>query len=185
MHPEGSPPRRATDREREDAVSRLKPQLIGGALSVDTFSRRIHLAYAAKTKEELADLFRDLPSRRFALGGSLRARVVALLEGLRSRRSEPRRLAHGGDTEELRFPPVAVGDPDEFLMGRSPDCHYVIPDPTVSRHHAALRRDRGQWLLVDLHSKNGSAVNGWRVDRARVRPGDRILLGESSFVLAD
>jgi FHA domain-containing protein/uncharacterized protein DUF1707 len=184
MHPEGSPPRRATDREREDAVSRLKPQLIGGALSVDTFSRRIHLAYAAKTKDELAALFRDLPGRRITLAG-LRRRVGALVEGLRPRRSEPRRVAHSGDTEELHFPPVAGGAYDEFLMGRSPDCHYVIPDPTVSRHHAALRRDRDQWLLVDLESKNGSAVNGWRVDRARVRPGDRILLGESRFVLAD
>lgn len=60
----------------------------------------------------------------------------------------------------------------------------VLADPTVSRYHAALRREGNDWILIDVDSKNSTAVNGWRVTHAPVGPGDRISLGRSRFVLS-
>jgi pSer/pThr/pTyr-binding forkhead associated (FHA) protein len=53
----------------------------------------------------------------------------------------------------------------------------------VSRHHARLLfRDCGR-IIHDLQSMNGTAVNGVRVGRSRIYPGDRLLLGRQAVVL--
>src|SRR5919108_2737442 len=66
---------------------------------------------------------------------------------------------------------------DQLLIGRSRECEVVLADPNVSRRHAELRRDGGRWVIADLGSTNGVKVNGRRVDRAQLEPGDRITLG--------
>ncbi len=50
-----------------------------------------------------------------------------------------------------------------FTIGRDAGCDMVLPDPTVSRWHAGLRREASGWLLDDLGSTNGTRLNGWRV----------------------
>jgi Protein of unknown function (DUF3662)/FHA domain len=67
------------------------------------------------------------------------------------------------------------------VIGRSRDCDVVLQDPNVSRRHAELRREGDGWEIADLGSTNGVKVNGRRVDRARLRPGDRISLGVSDL----
>jgi pSer/pThr/pTyr-binding forkhead associated (FHA) protein len=60
----------------------------------------------------------------------------------------------------------------------------VVPEPSVSRQHAELRRAGGAWLLRDLGSRNGTRVNGMRVsEEVEVRPGDRVSFGGAPFVL--
>ena len=71
--------------------------------------------------------------------------------------------------------PVAV-------LGRSRDCDCVFSDPNVSRRHAELRRrSNGDWEIGDLGSTNGVKVNGRRVDRVRLAPGDEVQLGTTRF----
>lgn len=45
-------------------------------------------------------------------------------------------------------------------VGRSVEADLVLPDDTVSRHHAVLRGDRATLELEDLDSSNGTAING-------------------------
>jgi hypothetical protein len=66
---------------------------------------------------------------------------------------------------------------DLLLIGRSRECEIMVEDPNVSRKHAEVRRDGGRWVIADLGSTNGIKVNGRRVDRAQLEPGDRITLG--------
>jgi hypothetical protein len=69
------------------------------------------------------------------------------------------------------------------ILGRSSDSDCVIPDPNISRHHAELRRrSTGDWFVVDLESTNGVKVNGRRVESSRLRPGDEVTLGLTTFV---
>ena len=63
------------------------------------------------------------------------------------------------------------------VIGRSRDCDVVVSDSNVSRRHAEVRRDEEGWSVVDLESTNGVKLNGRRVDRAPLRPGDRITIG--------
>lgn len=60
-------------------------------------------------------------------------------------------------------------------IGRAEDSDIRLEGREVSRRHAQIRHDGVQYLLVDLGSKNGTLVNGVRVDRATVlRDGDEL-----------
>jgi hypothetical protein len=85
----------------------------------------------------------------------------------------------------LAPPPLAPGDAGPVLIGRSRRCDFVIRDPSVSRRHALLIRGDDGWTLYDLGSTNGTRINGWRVERATLRPGDELELGGSRFRFAD
>ncbi len=68
------------------------------------------------------------------------------------------------------------------LLGRSGEA-LPISDIAVSRRHAELTPDEGRWWLRDLSSRNGTYVNGVRIEgRVRLVPGDQIRVG--STVLA-
>lgn len=66
------------------------------------------------------------------------------------------------------------------VIGRSRDCDVVLDDPNVSRRHAEVRPSGGSWILVDLGSTNGVAVNGRRIPGPQsLKPGDTLELGSS------
>lgn len=70
-----------------------------------------------------------------------------------------------------------VLDADDILIGRGTECQISIPVRWVSRHHARLRWEAGQYVLEDLGSKNGVFVNGQRVVKPRpLHDGDQIQL---------
>lgn len=65
----------------------------------------------------------------------------------------------------------------ELRLGRSGDNEIVLPDYSVSRRHAAIRADGGEWYVYDLKSTNGVQVNHADVERAPLRPGDLLKIG--------
>ena len=72
---------------------------------------------------------------------------------------------------------VALNEGDHML-GRDPDLELNVESPSVSRRHARLRIGRGETVLEDLGSKNGTYVNGNRVsDPVRLSDGDEIQVG--------
>ena len=68
------------------------------------------------------------------------------------------------------------------VLGRSRDAGVRISDVNVSRKHAELRQEGSSFWMVDLGSTNGTLVNGKRIDRQRLRDGDRITLGSTEIV---
>jgi signal transduction histidine kinase/CheY-like chemotaxis protein len=67
---------------------------------------------------------------------------------------------------------------DRAILGRSHDAAVPIEDREVSRQHALIVRDAaGKLTIHDLESSNGTFVNGRRVTRHELAPGDRIQLG--------
>lgn len=74
----------------------------------------------------------------------------------------------------------------ENVIGRSRSCDIVCDDRSVSRNHATLMRNRdGSWTYTDLHSKNGSYINGEKIHRetAKVHSGDVITIGGCNLTL--
>jgi pSer/pThr/pTyr-binding forkhead associated (FHA) protein len=64
----------------------------------------------------------------------------------------------------IALPPQQIPlDVDGFVIGREPDCHLAVPSPAVSRRHAQLRLQDGQWSIEDLRTRNGTWVNGQRI----------------------
>jgi pSer/pThr/pTyr-binding forkhead associated (FHA) protein len=67
----------------------------------------------------------------------------------------------------------------DAVIGRE-GCEIEISDPQVSRRHAALRGVEGGIGIEDLGSRNGTLVNGERVDGVRaLREGDEVHVGET------
>jgi len=58
----------------------------------------------------------------------------------------------------------------DLKIGRAPENDLVLPDPAkgVSRMHAELRYENGQYVIVDLNSQNGTWVGGHRIQRAQI-----------------
>ncbi|MGZ4639129.1 MAG: FhaA domain-containing protein [Actinomycetes bacterium] len=67
-------------------------------------------------------------------------------------------------------------------VGRGTDSDLRIDDPGISRHHAEIRQQGGDVLIVDVGSTNGIVINDERVEQARLRDGTRILLGNTTVV---
>ena len=67
----------------------------------------------------------------------------------------------------------------EVLVGRSSDLDMVLVEDMVSRKHAKITVTADQIFIQDLGSTNGSFVNGEKIRRARLKEGDRILIGTS------
>jgi pSer/pThr/pTyr-binding forkhead associated (FHA) protein len=72
---------------------------------------------------------------------------------------------------------VIIWDTLEITVGRGPDRDIVIPDSEVSRQHALFRIENQAHTIADLHTSNGTFVNGARVSRHVLRPGDVVELG--------
>ncbi|HEU0246554.1 MAG TPA: DUF3662 and FHA domain-containing protein [Gaiellaceae bacterium] len=68
------------------------------------------------------------------------------------------------------------------VLGRSREADVRVSDVNISRKHAEVRREEDAYWIVDLGSLNGTIVNGKRVDRKRLRDGDRITLGSTEIV---
>jgi predicted nucleic acid-binding Zn-ribbon protein len=62
-------------------------------------------------------------------------------------------------------------------VGRSLSAHIRFDDPTVSRRHALIHRDRSGARILDDRSLNGVFLNGQRVDWRELEDGDEIAIG--------
>jgi signal transduction histidine kinase/CheY-like chemotaxis protein len=90
-------------------------------------------------------------------------------------------LSLSGDVQLIVLLGPAVGQcvmvGEELLLGRATP-GLTIADDGVSRRHASITRlGDGGYLLRDLGSRNGTFVNGSRVQEATLRIGDRIAIG--------
>lgn len=65
-----------------------------------------------------------------------------------------------------------------YRLGRDPRSDVVINVDRVSRAHAVLRFESGQWILEDMGSSGGTYHGGHRVQRVIVGPGTSVSLGD-------
>ena len=86
-------------------------------------------------------------------------------------------LEHSGQKYEL--------DRDEFLLGRTDECHLNLPDSSVSRKHAVLQRSDSGYSIQNLSETNPITVNGQQVSCMILLPGDRIQIGSYTFIFTE
>lgn len=67
-------------------------------------------------------------------------------------------------------------------VGRTANADFILDAALVSRLHCRLTADKSDQLVVeDLASTNGVLVNGERVERQLLKPGDRLTIGRVHF----
>lgn len=83
-----------------------------------------------------------------------------------------------------RFEHVISGP--QVVIGRGTDCHLPIRDRYLSRRHAEIIQEAGEWVLRDCGSANGTYINGTRLlGETKLHPGDRIVIGDTSLVFQE
>ena len=136
--------------------------------------------YADNLGTELATLARDYAKEQgYSFVGPVRMRfegVPELTTGMFRIRSGVIRghTVEAGSTYELQTPVT--------LLGRGTDCDLRLVDPGVSRHHAELRVEEDQVVLVDLGSTNGTFVNGQPARRVVLTDGTTVTLGRTTMI---
>ncbi len=71
---------------------------------------------------------------------------------------------------------------ERTLVGRSRNADVLLADPLVSREHAVVMREGDRYVVADLGSANGIAVNHRKTARATLVEGDLVTIGNSLFV---
>ena len=71
---------------------------------------------------------------------------------------------------------------DELVLGRAADNPVSIPDTSVSRKHALVRKTADGWAVSDLGSGNGTMLNGEAIaDETVLNDGDVITMGDTEL----
>ena len=135
------------------ALRRLRDAYGAGVVSTDTLEVRTALALTGRVD----DAIWDLPRRWFTRAAPVRSLVCGRQEW-----------------------PLA--DRGRWVLGRDLECDVLLGgDDAVSRRHAEIAVRAGICLVRDLDSCNGTLLNGRFVDRAYVRRGDVLTLGETEL----
>jgi pSer/pThr/pTyr-binding forkhead associated (FHA) protein len=79
--------------------------------------------------------------------------------------------------------PDIVLDRAMVVVGRHPSCDTRLDSLRVSRQHCCMSQDKGEVTVRDLGSTNGIRINGQRVERGRIRPGDELSIAHIRFRL--
>ena len=69
------------------------------------------------------------------------------------------------------------------LVGRHRACEVCLDSSRVSRRHCCLAFGDGEVLVCDLGSTNGTRINGRRVAKGLLRPGDVLGIAHLNFRL--
>ncbi len=75
-------------------------------------------------------------------------------------------------------------DHTPFTIGRKTEMDLCIPDPRISRDHAAIVREGNSFFIEDRGSSYGTYVNRQRITRQELRPDDRIDFGQGGAASA-
>lgn len=81
-------------------------------------------------------------------------------------------------------PPIPLDRPI-LNIGRQLDNDIVLDDGGVSRHHAQIRLRFGQYVIFDLGSRAGTAVNGLPIQQKALEAGDVITLAGASLIYVE
>lgn len=71
---------------------------------------------------------------------------------------------------------IELSDPI-ITIGRVENNVVCIEDPNISKHHTLLVSEDASYKIYDLHSVNGTWINGERITAATLKEGDAVRIG--------
>ena len=80
---------------------------------------------------------------------------------------------HPGDQGKV----VPLNGVKSISIGRASECDFVLSDRKISRCHCMIENRDGCFVIVDNGSSNGTIVNGEKIKKTVLQPGDYLRLG--------
>ena len=138
----------------------------------------------------------DAENFSFPMGMSTRIDPLPLAQGgVFERLERVSQLMREGATTGTRFKllfrlgefPVSIGFDKHLMVGREAPSQLAIPDARLSGRHFILQEDeeRDSVMIQDLNSKNGTMVNGKRIESTWLHSGDLITCGSLEFAFIE
>lgn len=81
-------------------------------------------------------------------------------------------------------PPPVMLDKMPVVMGRSEAADVALPFSSISREHAKVFLEDDKLMIEDMGSSNGVQINGEKVKKGQLGPGDMVQLGVVEFRVA-
>lgn len=161
---------------RQELAQTLSAAYADGLLSENTLSHRLDELFGSRLVDPVR-LIGDLSRRGH------REWRAAVLDAWRMLVRTAKTIIgdQGADDRPMLLALDWSGAQEGLLIGRHSDCDVVLADPEVSRRHAQLFFRDGVWVIRDLDSTNGTSINGVRVGRSELRPGDLLVLGRQQL----
>jgi len=78
---------------------------------------------------------------------------------------------------------ISIGN--KISIGRNQANQMVLPSQSVSNHHAQIYFEDGRYMLEDLNSTNGTFINGIKVDKKNLQPGDEVRISQTVLIVSD
>lgn len=142
------------------------------------FLVRILAVPVEQSRQSLCGLFSSPDDRTFPVD----ARAVARPNILWRREVQVQLKVLTGSSEGKLIPITQ----DKFLIGRADECQLRPKSDSISRRHCAIVQKDERLLLIDLKSRNGTIVNGKKLDPSKakvLKHGDHIQVGKLEFEL--
>ncbi|MEL7500065.1 MAG: FHA domain-containing protein [Planctomycetota bacterium] len=76
---------------------------------------------------------------------------------------------------------LTLSEGESIRVGRKNVCDFAVFDPSISSQHFSIQLSQQQATVTDLGSRNGTSLNGNKIDSATLNDGDRIEAGKSTF----
>jgi pSer/pThr/pTyr-binding forkhead associated (FHA) protein len=74
-------------------------------------------------------------------------------------------------------------DKPEITIGRSPNSDIQIDNLVVSKRHARLMKNNGQYVVEDLKSTNGTFLNDEKVSKSVLKHNDIVTIGKHTLAI--
>lgn len=78
---------------------------------------------------------------------------------------------------------ISIGN--RLSIGRNKANQMVLPSQSVSNFHAKIYFEDGRYMLEDIDSTNGTFINGVKVDKKSLQPGDEISISQTVMIVTD
>ena len=72
-------------------------------------------------------------------------------------------------------------DKKQVTVGRNEEADVVLLDPRSSRNNTRIKREGDMYVIEDLHSANGTTVNGVGISKQPLAEGDTVTIGDTGF----
>ena len=84
---------------------------------------------------------------------------------------------------EFQTSECTVNQFEDLILGRSSKAGRIVDDPKISSFHCRISLKENILEVIDMKSKNGTYINGIRIEMAQVFLGDQIKIGDSILTL--